>query len=62
MVTHSSIHAWRIPWTEKPGGLQSISPLISLANIVLDNSLALDHLLAERGGICEILLLLAAPE
>ena len=24
MVTHSSIHAWRIPWTEKPGGLQSI--------------------------------------
>ena len=24
MVTHSSILAWRIPWTEKPGGLQSI--------------------------------------
>ena len=24
MATHSSIHAWRIPWTEKPGGLQSI--------------------------------------
>ena len=23
MVTHSSIHAWRIPWTEEPGGLQS---------------------------------------
>ena len=23
MVTHSSILAWRIPWTEKPGGLQS---------------------------------------
>ena len=23
MVTHSSIFAWRIPWTEKPGGLQS---------------------------------------
>jgi len=21
MVTHSSILAWRIPWTEKPGGL-----------------------------------------
>ena len=20
-ATHSSIHAWRIPWTEKPGGL-----------------------------------------
>ena len=23
MVTHSSILAWRIPWTEEPGGLQS---------------------------------------
>ena len=23
MVTHASILAWRIPWTEKPGGLQS---------------------------------------
>ena len=22
MAIHSSIHAWRIPWTEKPGGLQ----------------------------------------
>ena len=24
MVTHSSIIAWRIPWTEKPGRLQSM--------------------------------------
>ena len=23
MPTHSSILAWRIPWTEEPGGLQS---------------------------------------
>ena len=23
MVTHSSILAWRIPWTEEPGGLYS---------------------------------------
>ena len=23
MVTHSSILAWGIPWTEEPGGLQS---------------------------------------
>ena len=22
MVTHSSILAWEIPWTEEPGGLQ----------------------------------------
>ena len=24
MAIHSSILAWRIPWTEEPGGLQSI--------------------------------------
>ena len=24
MATHSSILAWRIPWKERPGGLQSI--------------------------------------
>ena len=24
MVTHSNILAWRIPWTEEPGGLQFI--------------------------------------
>ena len=24
MATHSSIFAWRIPWTVEPGGLQSM--------------------------------------
>ena len=24
MATHSSILAWRMPWTEEPGGLQSM--------------------------------------
>ena len=24
MATHSTILAWRIPWTEEPGGLQSM--------------------------------------
>ena len=24
MATHSSILAWEIPWTEGPGGLQSV--------------------------------------
>ena len=24
MATHSSILAWRIPWTEEPGGRQSM--------------------------------------
>ena len=26
MATHSSILPWRIPWTEEPGGLQSMGP------------------------------------
>ena len=30
MAAHSSILAWRIPWTEKPGGLQS--DYVSLVN------------------------------
>ena len=24
MATHSGIPAWKIPWTEEPGGLQSM--------------------------------------
>ena len=24
VATHSSSHAWKIPWMEKPGGLQSM--------------------------------------
>ena len=24
IATHSNILVWRIPWTEKPGGLQSV--------------------------------------
>ena len=27
MATHSSILAWKIPWMEKPGGLQSMGSL-----------------------------------
>ena len=26
MATHSSVLAWKIPWTEEPGGLQSMGP------------------------------------
>ena len=27
MATHSSTLAWKIPWTEEPGGLQSMRSL-----------------------------------
>ena len=26
MASHSNIVAWKIPWTEEPGGLQSMGP------------------------------------
>ena len=42
MATHSSILAWRIPWTEEPGGLQSMeSPRVGhgLSNFHSLNSL-----------------------
>ena len=29
MATYSSIFAWRIPWTEEPGSLQSMGSLKS---------------------------------
>ena len=46
IATHSSILAWRIPWVEEPGGLQSIGSQkvrldwSYLAHIVFRNSLA----------------------
>ena len=33
MATHSSILAWRIPWTEEPGGLQSMGVAKSLTQL-----------------------------
>ncbi|CAM9218130.1 unnamed protein product [Rangifer tarandus platyrhynchus] len=41
MATHSSILAWRIPWTEEPGGLQSMGSQES------DMTEQQNHLLAE---------------
>jgi len=28
-AAHSSAFAWRIPWTEEPGGLQSMSSVVN---------------------------------
>ena len=35
MATHSSILAWEIPWTEEPGGLQSMGPQRIRHNLVI---------------------------
>ena len=33
MATHSSVLAWEIPWTEEPGGLQSMGSLKSCTRL-----------------------------
>ena len=43
MAAHSSILAWRIPWTEEPGGLQSIE-----SQRVRHNRSDLGHTQSER--------------
>ena len=40
MATHSSILAWRIPWTEEPGGLQSMG----LQGVGYDEASGLAHI------------------
>ena len=45
MPTHTSILAWRTPWTEEPGGLQSIGS----QRVVQDlSNLADTHALSDR--------------
>ena len=38
IVTHSSIPAWRIPWTEEPGGLQSMGSQRVRHDLLLNNN------------------------
>ena len=40
MATHSSILAWRLPWTEEPGGLQSVG---SMGSHRVRHALATEH-------------------
>ena len=44
MATHSSILAWRIPWTEEPGGLQSMGSQESGTTEQLTLSLSLGQM------------------
>ena len=34
MITHSTILVWRIPWTEEPGGLQSMGSQKSQTQLI----------------------------
>ena len=51
MATHSSILAWRIPWTEEPGGLQSLGSLESDTTERLHFTQGAPYLLYDAGGL-----------
>ena len=53
MATHSSIFAWRIPWTEEPGGLQSMKSL--------RHDGATEHFLSEASSLLQAERLLCLP-
>ena len=54
MVTHSSVPAWRIPWTEEPGGLQSLGPKESDPTAVTERSAHSTYIwMKEMGGMYE---------
>ena len=53
MATHSSILAWRIPWTEGPGGLQSMGSK-RVGHYCVSNSFTFNTVLGTIGDIkCE---------
>ena len=54
MATHSSIHAWRIPWTEEIGGLESVG-LQRVRHDFVTNSFTLSHQQAKEGKTHHIL-------
>ena len=43
MATHSGIVAWRIPWTEEPGGLQSMGSQKVRHNWATNTLLCIDY-------------------
>ena len=51
MATHSSILAWKIPWTEEPGGLQSMGS----QRVRYDWATSLRFTSALRGCCCPII-------
>ena len=55
MAPHSSTLAWKIPWTEEPGGLQSMTRILpQLEKKHVGPSSALDEALARDGVSREV--------
>ena len=54
MTTHSSILAWEIPWTEEPGGLQSMGSQGIRCNFVTMQPTATASLLLALPSWCRL--------
>ena len=52
-ATHSSVLAWKIPWTEEPGGLQSTDLQRVRHNLVTENQNSIIDILKNPGLNCE---------
>ena len=50
MATHASILAWRIPWTEEPGGLQSVGMKRVRHNWATDTSVTKERKIHRKGN------------
>ena len=53
MATHSSILAWKIPWTEEPGGLQSHGVAKSQTEQLNKHACLISHK-AQGGGVLNV--------
>ena len=49
MTTYSSILAWEIPWTEEPGGLQSMGLQIVGHDLLTKQQYSRNHMIDVRG-------------
>ena len=54
MATHSSILAWKIPWTEEPGGLAP-GATKSQTQLSMCSSTSSPHLVQSEGGLGTLL-------
>ena len=53
MATHSSILAWRIPWTEEPGGLHSMG-LQRIRHGLATKQQQQDYVSASQRLVCQL--------
>ena len=49
-ATHSNILAWRIPWTEKPGSLQSTGDLRGVGHDLAHTQFGSDAKILDKGS------------